>query len=203
MVCCRFVVALSIIWAEAGAGELALCPYVCKPVYERIYICDCVRACVCVWIRIFAYAEHNCKKGRSLSVCVCVWLAAPVCVCLQVQQKLYCDRHRVALCFICGENSVFGGCLLYTGLFLYQKKTKRNCKELGFCFSFPMKNTATLWVVFWQHLGHFVLFTYRYIAIAKIAATIYEHWTTLADGELKLLWWTWSLLRKNVDAKSI
>lgn len=103
----------------------------------------CLRACVCVCDFVLLHTPNI--IARRVAHCLCVFASGSVrlCVCVCKYNKNCIATDTELRCFICGENSVFGGCLLYTGLFLYQEKTKKNCKELGLCFSFPMKNTAT------------------------------------------------------------
>lgn len=146
---------------------------------------------------------------RVVAVCVCLRrLAGCACVrvcVLPVQQELYCDRHRVALC-ACGENSAAGYVVVVllcyeTGLFCWL-----NCKVCTFNWHLantkqPKQNSCP---------NAFVWISVRVYEckcecelVRLPAATIYNRWTTLVAGEFKSMWWNSSLLRKNVDAKSI
>lgn len=74
---------MPIIWAEAGAGELPLCPYV------QVYVCVFASLRIYVCVCIFAYAAHNCREGRYLSVCTCVFASSGwlrLCACLRFCQ---------------------------------------------------------------------------------------------------------------------
>lgn len=140
VVCCRFVVALSFIWAEAGAGELALCPYVCKPV--------CMTVCTYVCVFVFLHMPNIIARRVAHTVSVCVFASGSphLCVCVSAScmfasttKIVLRHRHRVALCLsFVVRTLVFGGSQLHAqGCFL--SHTKKMLKGSSFFLHFRSK----------------------------------------------------------------
>lgn len=117
--------------------------YVSLSMSVYTYVTACVRVCVCE----FVFLHMPNIIARRVAHCLCVFASGSlrlyVCVCKYNKNCIATDTELRCVLFV--VRTLFLVVVYSTqGCFSTKKKTKRNCKELGFCFSFPMKNTATL-----------------------------------------------------------